>query len=186
MAESSEAPENGIPVPATQEAKIDENAQDDLEGAIEGDNPPANDSGPSAMNLDGANDTAADTQADKSLPTIETRIPAKKDASLREFLSKMDDYAPIVRLRLCIPIHHTFPSSLPLQEHARYTDFSIVTADPRRSNKLLPHRRRPAPAPADLAASSTPPRPRHAEVHRRCRRRRVPIQPHQIDEYDFE
>ena len=29
---------------------------------------------------------------------LEARIPAKKDASLREFLGKMDDYAPIVRL----------------------------------------------------------------------------------------
>lgn len=28
---------------------------------------------------------------------IEPRIPAKKDATLREFLGKMDDYAPIVR-----------------------------------------------------------------------------------------
>lgn len=26
----------------------------------------------------------------------ESRIPAKKDATLREFLGKMDDYAPIV------------------------------------------------------------------------------------------
>lgn len=29
-------------------------------------------------------------------PASELRIPTKKDASLREFLSKMDDYAPIV------------------------------------------------------------------------------------------
>ena len=29
---------------------------------------------------------------------LESRIPAKKDATLREFLGKMDDYAPIVRL----------------------------------------------------------------------------------------
>lgn len=28
---------------------------------------------------------------------VEPRIPAKKDATLREFLGKMDDYAPIVR-----------------------------------------------------------------------------------------
>ena len=27
---------------------------------------------------------------------LEARIPAKKDATLREFLSKLDDYAPIV------------------------------------------------------------------------------------------
>jgi len=29
-------------------------------------------------------------------PTTEPRIPQKKDASLREFLGKMDDYAPII------------------------------------------------------------------------------------------
>ena len=30
---------------------------------------------------------------------IEERVPLKKDISLREFLSKMDDYAPIVSTR---------------------------------------------------------------------------------------
>lgn len=29
--------------------------------------------------------------------TAEPRLPTHKDTSLREFLSKMDDYAPIVR-----------------------------------------------------------------------------------------
>jgi len=29
---------------------------------------------------------------------LESRIPAKKDATLREFLGKMDDYAPIVSI----------------------------------------------------------------------------------------
>ena len=32
--------------------------------------------------------------------TFESRIPAKKDITLREFLGKMDDYAPIVRFSL--------------------------------------------------------------------------------------
>jgi len=32
---------------------------------------------------------------------VEPRIPAKKDATLREFLGKMDDFAPIVR-----PLYH--------------------------------------------------------------------------------
>jgi transcription initiation factor TFIID subunit 10 len=30
-------------------------------------------------------------------PAPETRLPTRKDASLKEFLNKMDDYAPIVR-----------------------------------------------------------------------------------------
>jgi transcription initiation factor TFIID subunit 10 len=52
---------------------------------------------PDAMNLDGANDTDAPQRngATEAVP-LEARIPAKKDATLREFLSKMDDYAPIV------------------------------------------------------------------------------------------
>lgn len=65
---------------------------------------------PDAMALDRNNDT---TTADAApaltsdangthdeAPALETRIPAKKDATLREFLSKMDDYAPIVRIAL--------------------------------------------------------------------------------------
>lgn len=46
------------------------------------------------MNVDGTNDI------ETAAPTLESRIPAKKDATLREFLGKMDDYAPIV----CFPL----------------------------------------------------------------------------------
>jgi len=42
------------------------------------------------MNLDGPSD-------EPEVPAVETRIPAKKDVALRDFLDKMDDYAPIVR-----------------------------------------------------------------------------------------
>lgn len=48
---------------------------------------------PQGMNLDGA----SDMPVDDDMPALETRLPAKKDVALREFLSKMDDYAPIVR-----------------------------------------------------------------------------------------
>jgi hypothetical protein len=51
-----------------------------------------------AMNLDGAKDAEppkVNGMAD-SAAAFEARIPAKKDATLREFLGKMDDYAPIV------------------------------------------------------------------------------------------
>ena len=53
---------------------------------------------PDAMNLDGANDTEPATRNGVAEPTasLEARIPAKKDATLREFLGKMDEYAPIV------------------------------------------------------------------------------------------
>jgi hypothetical protein len=56
----------------------------------------------SAANMDGASDEPP------TVPQIETRMPAKKDVALRDFLSKMDEYAPIV-------------SSLPLRVAIRYT-----------------------------------------------------------------
>lgn len=40
------------------------------------------------------NTTAAEEEAPP--PLVESRIPAKKDETLREFLNKMDDYAPII------------------------------------------------------------------------------------------
>ena len=98
MADSSAAPDDGVADMNAQDPVLDNKEPDDLEGAIEGDIAPVTKSEAAATNLDGANDAPADNQADKELPAIETRIPAKKDASLREFLSKMDDYAPIVRV----------------------------------------------------------------------------------------
>jgi len=43
-------------------------------------------------------DDAAKEEATQRPELLESRIPAKKDATLREFLGKMDDYAPIVRV----------------------------------------------------------------------------------------
>lgn len=55
-----------------------------------------------AMNLDGATDDAPAANGLAEAPTaFEQRIPAKKDATLREFLGKMDDYAPIVSACTC-------------------------------------------------------------------------------------
>lgn len=54
---------------------------------------------PDAMNLDGANDADPPRRngvTDAPTTLDEARIPVKKDATLREFLGKMDDYAPIV------------------------------------------------------------------------------------------
>ncbi len=47
--------------------------------------------------LDGANDPNSADDIDGVPEVVEPRIPAKKDATLREFLNKMDDHAPIVR-----------------------------------------------------------------------------------------
>ena len=57
--------------------------------------------GDDSMNLDGAGDSnqlPASLQADGANGTeeVEARIPQKKDATLKEFLGKMDDYAPII------------------------------------------------------------------------------------------
>lgn len=37
-------------------------------------------------------------------PAPEPRLPTRKDTSLKEFLNKMDDYAPIVRRRGPLPV----------------------------------------------------------------------------------
>lgn len=73
---------------------------------------------PDPMNLDGANDmdTSGGANASNAAPgapdgmggpppATELRIPTKKDASLREFLGKMDDYAPIVSRHSHFPRH---------------------------------------------------------------------------------
>jgi hypothetical protein len=66
-----------------------------------------------AMNLDGAND---DAPTANGLPevaaTFEQRIPAKKDATLREFLGKMDEYAPIVSATAVGGVDHTADADL--------------------------------------------------------------------------
>lgn len=51
-----------------------------------------------AMNIDGAAEPEPIVNGvSEPAQTFEARIPAKKDATLREFLGKMDEYAPIVR-----------------------------------------------------------------------------------------
>ncbi|ORY06647.1 transcription initiation factor TFIID 23-30kDa subunit-domain-containing protein [Clohesyomyces aquaticus] len=69
----------------------------DLDAAVEADiNPDATQ--PDAMNLDGGNDVEPSTRngVPEVVAQLEARIPAKKDATLREFLGKMDEYAPII------------------------------------------------------------------------------------------
>lgn len=51
-----------------------------------------------------------DAVAEAPVGIPESRLPTKKDTSLREFLGKMDDYAPIV----CCSVHHSPLSPLPL------------------------------------------------------------------------
>lgn len=54
-----------------------------------------------AAGPNGAQPTKEATAAEENAavpPPQEARLPTRKDASLKEFLNKMDDYAPIVRL----------------------------------------------------------------------------------------
>ncbi|KAI9670429.1 MAG: hypothetical protein M1829_004752 [Trizodia sp. TS-e1964] len=51
---------------------------------------------PSSMNLDGAADMEPRAVSNPLLPPPDSRLPTKKDATLREFLGKMDEYAPII------------------------------------------------------------------------------------------
>lgn len=75
----------------------DRSTEQDIDASLEADlqPPPTQDN----MSLDGPSNTTLSATQDTASgppPTIEPRIPAKKDASLRDFLSKMDDYAPII------------------------------------------------------------------------------------------
>ena len=127
---------------------------DDLDAVVDQEIVPEGTQQPDAMNLDGANDTEAPQR--NGVPaehSMEARIPAKKDATLREFLSKMDDYAPIVCLA-------------PLLESPLLTRL-----DTRCSHQLLSDPRRPATSSPNVATPCAAPCARDPEVHRRhCRR----------------
>jgi len=71
----------------------------DIDASIEADINMSGTSHPNAMNLDvsGDLDPTSAPELDPVAPAPDPRVPTKKDASLREFLNKMDDYAPIVR-----------------------------------------------------------------------------------------
>lgn len=106
--------------------------------------------------------------------SVDAAATSKKETSLREFLGKMDDYAPIVRPPLpCLFCTHTKDV---------YANLSTVNIDPRRSNSSLPHSRRPpTTGPRTEPNTSTPgatTRPRDAKVHRGYRSRLVPVCAH--------
>jgi transcription initiation factor TFIID subunit 10 len=77
----------------TTQPSAEETREEDLDPSQEVDTS-ADTTQPDSMNIDSTNDTRPED--DEVNKPIEARIPAKKDATLREFLGKMDDYAPIV------------------------------------------------------------------------------------------
>lgn len=79
--------------PADTSMDMNEELDATVEEEINHDAPPVD-----SMNLDGAGDAPPTLNGDAGVPqpVQEARIPAKKDATLREFLGKMDEFAPIV------------------------------------------------------------------------------------------
>lgn len=162
MADSEEVKTTTSPHPAVEhkeaEAAEDVKIEEDMNDAEVAD---------TALSHDGAKDLpdgqppSAPAPAPKAVEKIaqpeelEARIPAKKDATLREFLSKMDDYAPIV-----CPRQSCAPSVSLLTNHL---------LDPRRSNEPLPHTGRPTASASNIATPRAPPRSCNTKVHRRRR-----------------
>ncbi|KAI9803416.1 MAG: hypothetical protein M1833_000935 [Piccolia ochrophora] len=85
---------------ASQDAVVAKTEPDaELDPSIEADIDISNETKPDVMALDGVDDdnAAAGAEADPVAPTtVDARLPTKKDSTLREFLGKMDDYAPII------------------------------------------------------------------------------------------
>ncbi len=122
-----------------------------------------------AMNLDGANDAepAAVNGATDATTAFEARIPAKKDATLREFLGKMDEYAPIV-------------SSSPFVNEIRYTK---MASDTRCSHELLLDARGSTTTSPNLTSSCPPPCSGNTEVHCGYRCRCISVLPYTVIKY---
>lgn len=74
-----------------------EPAEDELDASLDADFNMTGTQQPSSMNMDGTGEesgTAADLNPVEEVS--ESKAPSKKDATLREFLGQMDDYAPII------------------------------------------------------------------------------------------
>ena len=106
------------------------------------------------MAIDPAPPDPENPALDETLP--EPREATRKDISLREFLPKMDDYAPIVRS----------PPPCPLPPSPQFTcSPRPLELDTRRRNPTPPPPRR-APPSHDPAPPRAAPRPRDDQVHR--------------------
>ncbi|MCJ1341687.1 WD repeat-containing protein 26 [Bachmanniomyces sp. S44760] len=72
--------------------------------------------GPGATSIVDPNSNPLDLE-----PSAETRLPTRKDISLRDFLGKMDDYAPIVRFYSLVsipPPHYLISTLSPPHPHS--------------------------------------------------------------------
>lgn len=97
MADEHEAPQQEQPQPAPDTIPTAADDDQELDDSTQPTSAAKTEADPAPMATDGAND-ALPTSMRADAPETEARIPQKKDATLREFLGKMDEYAPIVRL----------------------------------------------------------------------------------------
>ena len=173
MADPGEAsPQAANPVDMENDRDLDaemEDTQEDVTAHVQD---------PSSSTLD-HEATQTESQPTSSLPHQN-----RKDTTLREFLSKMDDYAPIVRTLRSVPSDRPLFSIL----HVPPSIFDIISCpllDPRCRNGTLPNPLRPPTSFSarsnwcnnqhDTSATCPPPRPRNPEIYRRHCCRRIPI-----------
>jgi transcription initiation factor TFIID subunit 10 len=83
--------------PSNSIKKPTEPKEEELDASVDADINPDPPTQADNKTLDGANDPNSADDVDGVPEVAEPRILAKKDATLREFLNKMDDHAPIVR-----------------------------------------------------------------------------------------
>ena len=81
--------------------------EEELDASIDADINPEPATQTDSKTLDGTNDTNPADDIDGVPEVVEPRIPAKKDATLREFLNRMDDHAPIVCSSQMLYLHGT-------------------------------------------------------------------------------
>ncbi|KAI9866878.1 MAG: hypothetical protein M1813_000820 [Trichoglossum hirsutum] len=89
----AEQPPNVLPSETVPGAEPD----DELDASIQADIDMTGTGNSNTMSLDGAGDGGPPgPSVDPAAAAADPRLPTKKDANLREFLGKMDDYAPII------------------------------------------------------------------------------------------
>jgi hypothetical protein len=89
----AEQPPNVLPSETVPGAEPD----DELDASIQADIDMTGTGNSNTMSFDGAGDGGPPgPSVDPAAAAADPRLPTKKDANLREFLGKMDDYAPIV------------------------------------------------------------------------------------------
>ena len=84
-------------------AAYDDDADPDINMTLDPSSSAVKQESPPISSFDGANDAPTQNGDGVGLgaeAAIEAKLPMQKDISLQEFLGKMDDYAPIVRISL--------------------------------------------------------------------------------------